>query len=1245
MQSIGDLVTVADVDTVVRLDAADGLLGQLVLTGDVRSGIEEVAQAASGSFGAAFFVVGPFGSGKSHFLAAAAELLSGSTPPPELAQVAASARRSLAVRVPLVEYRSGAALEDVVKARAWRALGEAEPAGGTDRAAHWDSFLRAAADGGWDGIVLLVDELSEMLKAKRGPQLTEDLRFLQFLGEWARGHPVVVLAALQESLDEAVNVSELELARIRDRYRDSLRLSMRHVEDLVRGRLVRLRPGAEALVAEAYRDLSGAFPAARVDAERFGRCYPLHPETLSVLEGLRFLLSEQRGVVAFACQQVRADLGRPYTRLVTPDRIFDHFLERLRERRETARLAEVVVPYYERAVAEMFGEDDRDLALRTVKLLCVLSASPLERPRTAAELAGMLLEKVSATEPAANVAYLEKAVLAPLVARGAYVVATAGSPPAYRIEPGADAAVVLRSRIDQARAELHEADRRMVWTLVELGSTDKLPLALMGQVGFARREVFWQNTLRSVLAGVARVVDLGPGDAADLVGRARSAGADAVVVVGELELGAGAADALDAARGLVSSARRIGIWVPAPLGADEAEVLAELHARRTVGEVAAREGRPDLLDALERAEAEGRARAREILARAYFSGTLVADGEPVDMAPLAGTSFEGQLPFLVGAVLSGLHPEHAEVAPRAELVGESVLRRLATEVIPAGRLGGMALDRGGLRHLAEAFLVPLGLARVRRDGLVVSPEPGRSRPVAAVLGLVGESETVRAPDVVAALADGPLGLTEAESLLVLNACAQAGLVELWRGRSRNRQPLLAVTGADRVSPGELVGAAVRRTVAALSPAVTGPGPFEPWSSSTQRSAWGYARAWLEGQRENAAQVRQGIAGLADSPGLAGADTAGAGADLAVIDAVVEVCAEETVPAAGLSTLAAACDRAPGATAGEQQAPAMELGLVAPGDPPGALEGLVVAGRRLGALARFFRDDIGQLAAAAAYLAHPDLVLPEGEERLRTLRAEALQGLGAVLHLAAEGRLGEWAALNREFRSAYLAAYQVAHERHYGAVTRADIEAVRSSPAYRALCALAAVGAASVPDDRIKVDRMLGAAAPVPCKRAVERDLAWGPRCTCGFTMAMPPPVLDSAAVVATAARGVAQHLAELGSAPNAGKLEDAAGDLDALGRETAAAALRELVAMAAAPARADLGRITEIVSPEVQGVLREALGGARLIVSRDLTTLREDLIGRRYPKARLLEHLAAWVDPDGSLPADGVVEVTDSAES
>ncbi|MHB8339586.1 MAG: DUF6079 family protein, partial [Mycobacteriales bacterium] len=878
--TIAELVEVPPVETVVRLDGRPGRLEELVLTGDVVGSLSSVLEAAASTTGAGFFVVGHFGAGKSHFLAAVGELLAEPAEvtrlagwPGTLRTLAAGAREHLVVAVPLVEYRADAVLEDVVAARAWAATDTPAVARDTDRLAAWDRVLGAARSGGHQGLVLLLDELSEFLRAKQGPALTEDLRFLQFLGEWSRQRPVIVVCALQESIEEVVNVSERELARIRDRYRPSLTLTMRHVEDVVRGRLVRLRPGAEEWIDRAHQELQAAFPGWPVPLERFRRCYPVHPETLDLLEGLRFLFSQQRGVVDFIHRQLSGDTvaGIPpwsaqgYRQLITPDRVYDHFRTRIHERSETGQLTDAVVPHYERAVDEMFDNpSDRVLALRTVKLLCLLAASPLERPRTAGELAGMLQSEVSALDPQVNVSYLEDAVLIPLVARGAYVVVSDGQPPRYTVALQADAAVVVGARLAQVRADLTMGDRRLVRTLIELGSTRILPLQLLAELGPSRRELLWQNTLRSLVVAPVRLTELTPGEVDDLAAQAREAGAEGCLLVAEPELVE--PDLFDRARQLIGSDARLAVWAPARLSAQETDMLLDVHARRTVLDEARREGRTQpggLVEYLERAAEADAARVREALRRCYFGGRVVYPerSAAVDLPSLAGLPFERQLPALADPLLTGLHPGHQGVAPRGELVGERLVRQLVTEVLAQGRLGRAAL--GQLRPLVEGYLVPLGLVRRQRDAIVVAPDPVRSPAVFEVLRLLDGREPVAGPDVVRELADGPVGLTEPEALLVLNACVQAGLIEAWRGRHRLTEPFLAVTSADRFGVSELVEPAVREAVAALSP-ITGRGPFEPWNTAVQQDAWDHARAWLESHRENVTQVRNGLARLDDS---------------------------------------------------------------------------------------------------------------------------------------------------------------------------------------------------------------------------------------------------------------------------------------------------------------------------------------------------------------------------------------------
>jgi hypothetical protein len=659
----------------------------------------------------------------------------------------------------------------------------------------------------------------------------------------------------------------------------------------------------------------------------------------------------------------------------------------------------------------------------------------------------------------------------------------AGPPRTYTVELEADAAEVALARQAQARAELSPGDRRVARTLVELGSSSTLPLQLLVDVGPSRREILWQNTLRSVLVVPVRLPELTVADVAAFVHQARSLGAEGCLLVAEPELDDGGI--VERARTLAASSERVAIWVPRPLGRDGVEVALELHARRVVLDAARSEGRNEdggLVEFIERSAAGDDSRAREVLQRSYFSGVVAsgAGAAEVDLPSLAGLSFDRLLVSLADPLLSRLHPLHRDVAPRGELVGERLLRQLVTEVLTQPRIGAAAAERGQLRSLLAGYLVPLGLVRRRGDAHVLSPDPVRSVAVAEVLRLVPDAEPVPAPDIVKALADGPVGLTEPEALLVLNACVQSGLLEIWRGRRQVTDPFLAVASADRLKAAELLEPAVRDTFSGLGPLV-GQGPWEPWNASLQRAAWERAKAWLEARREDVLQVRGGLEAMADNALLAGVGTDAVLADLAPVEAVLGEVDVNLTPVPGLRQLVAGVADA---------------------------DAVLLSARRVAAVARFFREELAKVAQAASYLTHPQLELPGDAVRLRALRDEATRLIEGVLALAAEDRVRELLEMEREFRRAYVATYTEAHVRFYAGPAAKEAATVRSTAAYQALAALAGIGALAVADDRVKVDRLLAAATPMPCDRRLDLELSWKPRCTCGFAIGQQAPALD-----------------------------------------------------------------------------------------------------------------------------------------
>src|SRR5204862_23087 len=86
----------------------------------------------------------------------------------------------------------------------------------------------------------------------------------------------------------------------------------------------------------------------------------------------------------------------------------------------------------------------------------------------------------------------------------------------------------------------------------------------------------------------------------------------------------------------------------------------------------------------------------------------------------------------------------------------------------ARELTAAAADREGVRQHVEGYMVPLGVMRRRSDAYHVEPDPVRSPAVAELLRHIASGPRDRV-ELAAELASGPVGLSEPEVLLLLNA--------------------------------------------------------------------------------------------------------------------------------------------------------------------------------------------------------------------------------------------------------------------------------------------------------------------------------------------------------------------------------------------------------------------------------------------------------------------------------------------
>ena len=414
MNLIGALVDVKNQPTVVRLDHlqaedASWISDSYYLTEEVENHLGVVGRLIARGHGSGLFLIGHFGSGKSHFLA-------------YLTQQAELGKFKAVRPVPLslLNYSSEKSLESIITGVL--SLDTTAP----DRRTAWAALERDSNM----GLLLMLDELSEFLRSKPNTRaFNEDIRFLQFLGEWAQDHRLWILAALQEQIEHTGEIEYDLFRKIKDRYPIRLILSTTHVKDLIAERMLIKKPGYAEATAALAKDLQNAFPDNPMDYADFTKVYPIHPATLTLLEEVRDRFSQARGIIDFTVTRLRGDEARgiapfleePWGALLSPEAIVDHFSDLFEVQPEFLALAQKVFPYYRKHLATLFpNEKKRELARRLLKLLVLVHLSPARESLRSEEAAWWLLYQISSIQPGKNIEIIRN-VLEEMTTKGAYL--------------------------------------------------------------------------------------------------------------------------------------------------------------------------------------------------------------------------------------------------------------------------------------------------------------------------------------------------------------------------------------------------------------------------------------------------------------------------------------------------------------------------------------------------------------------------------------------------------------------------------------------------------------------------------------------------------------------------------------------------------------------------------------------------------------------------------------------------------
>lgn len=700
--------------------------------------------------------------------------------------------------------------------------------------------IDAVTGAGFHGLVLLIDELSEFFRAKPGAGLlNEDARTMQFLGEFSATRPLWIIAAVQESIERTGDIARATFRKIKDRFPVKLHLSTMHLRDLIAKRLVKHRPGAQKHIAAVYQDFKKHFPAFSCPWDLFNAIYPVHPATLSLLEGLGELFSQHRGIVDFVHAQLAGDpqrnipgiLDRPCAQLLAPDSIYEHFASRLTEFSSFYIYPRHIVPHLDSVIDTVLQEPaDAVLARRLIRILVLYVMHPTAILPPVRQLAELSACMIAPYDPDVNVKYIAEVLLDPVVEHSRFLTKelSAADPldARYRIVTRDDHGKILKARVQRAIQELPDQDSRLLSEpLTRLQASISWPGPEILET-CVERTVSWRlSTRRAVVAflhadSVVQIED-----------RIRSA----------LETGRADFALVITAHDAAVSCQHTAVWrttVPkVTIG-----MFKDFLAHRMILQELSPSNPADipLIPLMhERIGLLEKSVQQEMLAVIY-AGSFDDPHIAVDPAALQIRRFDRLLEAAGEYLLEQRYPHFKDIASQFVTPSPRLYQRLFEEFVVPGSISLAEARTRGLHQAIDSIAAPLGLVEVRSGVYRISPNPQEHAFLSHVFDQLTAIKPTPLCALVTGLQTGPYGVLPDMADFLLLALAHCGLISLLSGGKTLPLEFLnssAAARADMVAPGELLSQADREFIQSSCPFLAPQGGFSGFGLRQQREVW------------------------------------------------------------------------------------------------------------------------------------------------------------------------------------------------------------------------------------------------------------------------------------------------------------------------------------------------------------------------------------------------------------------------
>ncbi|MBN1993961.1 MAG: ATP-binding protein, partial [Anaerolineae bacterium] len=326
-----DLVQFDPIETVVQLRAADErseaerLVRTYVISNRMAELLERLVipqlQHTDPADNRGLFIVGNYGTGKSHLMAVLSAVAEHGELAPHLTHAhVADVAQKIAGQFKVVRAEIGTTtmrLRDILLGELELALAEMGvdytfPA--IDQVPNSKDMLMEmmeAFDAQYpgQGLLLIVDELLEYLRSRQDQALVLDLSFLRELGEISRNTRFRFVAGIQESIFDSPRFQFVADAvrRVKDRF-EQIRIAREDVAFVVAERLLRKDDRQKSRIRQHLTQFTPLYGHMAEKMDDFVRLFPVHPAFLETFE--RIYVAEKREVLKTLSLAMQARLDQ-----------------------------------------------------------------------------------------------------------------------------------------------------------------------------------------------------------------------------------------------------------------------------------------------------------------------------------------------------------------------------------------------------------------------------------------------------------------------------------------------------------------------------------------------------------------------------------------------------------------------------------------------------------------------------------------------------------------------------------------------------------------------------------------------------------------------------------------------------------------------------------------------------------------------------------------------------------------------